>query len=145
MDLTRLATALRSRCDYQIVEATPSPRQLRLLGRLPNARMPDMLLLVHHLSRVAAQKPGWTADISKWYFEREGRVRFAWRIIFQADNIEAHLGGIAAAVAAAPRSNRIEVDQAPLIGASAIRTAPIVKGKRAVGLSGTVLTGKNAL
>lgn len=137
----QLGMALKLRCGFEVVQVTPSEKQLRILGRLPQLRMGDWLLTIHHIiTHVTDNSPGWTVDISKHYFLRGPKVVFAWRLIFQGPDIVRQVPSIINTINGSPRSNRTEINEMPLIGASADRNAQSPTGKGA-GLMGTVAVG----
>jgi len=125
MDLTPLTTALRTTLGYETVKPSASEKQIRLLGRLPQNRMGDWLIFVHHIhvSWIEARRSGWTVDISKLYFPLDKRVVFGWRVIFQprnhADSMAQHLDDIVRAVGMSPKSSRSDVMSIPLVGSRA--------------------------
>ena len=144
MDLIKLTTALRSKCGLQTLESSSNERQIRLLGRLPPIRTGDWLLFMHHaLSHIAAKQPGWTLDVSKHYFLYQTKIRFGWRLIFQAPKIEEFLDSIVNIVMSAPMSSRQEVMEVPLLGVGPDRNSP-QNGRGAGGIL-THLTGPAAL
>lgn len=118
---TALLTLLRSKFGYEARNVTPSKKQLRVLGRLPNHRMGDWLVGMHHVHQVLSRRPGWSVDFSKYYFPRNGKIVYAWRLIFQSVDdqpIEAHFQEIANAFSGAPQSARGEVMEVALMGTS---------------------------
>jgi hypothetical protein len=147
MNLTPLKTALKTKLGFEALQATVNAKQIRILGRLPNQRMGDLLIFVHHihLDWLERKNPGWTVDISKLYFPhpQTKKVVFGWRFIFGGDEIEKHLPDIVNAVAGTPGSSRVEVMEVPLIGASPNRNVH-VRGK-GVGLTDKTPTGPLAL
>lgn len=143
MSSPALLQALRTKCGFEVRDVNqPSPKQMRLLGRIPQSRMGDMLLLIYALKTREEQGPGWTADISKNYFLLGGKVVFGWRIIFQSNEAfgEKHVSDICKVVNTTPNSSRREVTEAPLIGATANRNAQGANGKGA-GYIGQVKIG----
>ena len=110
MNWAGLSQALRTKAGYEVATATPSDKQLRLLGRAPQDRMGDMLLLIHALKSAVEQSPGWDVDISKTYILRNGKVVFGWRFIFQSaddQGIGAHLNDIARVVCTRKRAQAL--------------------------------------
>lgn len=132
MELTPLKTALKTRLGFEVVQGTGNAKQIRVLGRLPNNRMGDLLVFVHHIhiGWLERKNPGWTADISKLYFPhpQSKKVVFGWRFIFGADDVEKHLPDITNAILSTPGSSRVEVMEVPLVGASRNRDS-LVRGK----------------
>lgn len=132
MDLNPLKTALRTKLGFDTIQATPSTKQIRLLGRIPMNRMGDVLIFVHHIhiNWLERKSPGWTADISKLYFPhpQTKKVVFGWRLLFGAEDTEKKLGDIINAVASTPGSSRVEVMEVPLVGASRNRNT-LVRGR----------------
>jgi hypothetical protein len=144
MDLKKLVTALRTKCGLQVLESGLGERQIRILGRLPQERMGDWLLFIHHaLVQLDDKKPGWTVDISKHYFLYQRKVVYGWRLIFQAPKIVEFLPSILNAVMGAPESARREIMEVPLLGVGPNRNSP-THGRGAGGVL-THLTGPAAL
>ncbi len=123
MDINKLSTLLKSRFGLEVRDMSqPSPKQLRILGRLPQVRMGDWLLGMHHVCTHVARRPNtWTVDFSKNYFVRNGKIVYAWRIIIQAESVEKYAQDIINAFTGAPHSARGEIMEIPLMGASTIR------------------------
>lgn len=133
MDLNPLKTVLRTKLGFEALQASPSAKQIRLLGRIPVNRMGDVLIFVHHIhvNWLERKKPGWTADISKLYFPhpQTKKVVFGWRLIFGTDSdMDARLPDILNAVTSTPGSSRVEVMEVPLVGASRNRNN-LVRGR----------------
>lgn len=137
MDSAHLARLLRAKTGFEIVDFNPKETQLRILGRLPSTRMGDWLATVHALYSHAEKQSHWTVDISKYYFKRNGKVVYAWRMIFQADSIEMRMDGILAALSVMPTQSVKEIDQFPLVGVGADRNVP--KNGKGAGFSREVL------
>lgn len=141
MNWAELSRALHSKCGFEVRTANDdNPRQLRMLGRAPKERMGDMLLLVNTLKMAEEQGAKWTCDISKMYLRRNGKVLYAWRFIFQAEDVSQQINDIIRAVSKAPKSSRRELEEVPLIGVSADRNAQGANGKGA-GFLGQIKIG----
>lgn len=138
MDINKLSTLLKSRFGFEVRDINQSSsKQLRILGRLPTARMGDWLVGMHHVSLHVLQRQNtWSVDFSKQYFLRNGRIVYAWRIIIQADSVEKYAQDIINAFSGAPRSARGEVMEIPLMGASSFRTGRNPSGKGASTIGG---------
>lgn len=103
METRELERVLASR-GYEVVSsASPTPKQLRLLGRVPRDVEAAWRSVVDHVLAVCEKPQPWSVDVSKSYFRRAGRLLYAWRIIFQGEGLEGHLGTIAGAFSTAPR------------------------------------------
>ncbi len=130
--LTPLVQALSQRTGYQVVgKPDITETKISFIGRLPVSQSLDQwLIIVNQLN--ARSGKGWTGDISKYYFNKaNGRLVYAWRLIFVASDIAAAIPDIVAAVRSAPMAARQEVTEVPLIGASPNRNDPSVTGKGA--------------
>ena len=142
-----LHRALNQKAGFEVVEESSTPSQLRLLGRIPLDRegqnMNNWLIIMRQLLSQSATSP-WKVDISKHYFLLAGKVVYAWRVIFQAEAIDPHLGDIATVVNSAPQSSRTELTEIPLAGASRDRNST-VGGRRGAGPIGAVAVGPIAM
>lgn len=147
-----LQEALTQRGKFEIVRVTvlPSekmPSQLRILGRSPPARWSFFSLVVNQLLE-ASDRPGnpWTCDISKQYMRRDGLVRYGWRLIFQAKDLNKQYDSIVSTLLATPAPARVEIDSIMLPGYKAgdVRGGVNAKGKgtSAGGTAPMVLTGR---
>jgi hypothetical protein len=146
MDLTPIKQALRTKVGFEALTANAGARQIRMTGRMPQTRIGDYLILVHHIEGWLERKnPGWTMDASKHYFchPKTKKVVFEWRYLFGAEDIVKHLHDIQSAILSVPGSSRNEVMEVPLVGASPDRNAH-VRGK-GVGLTDRTPTGPLAL
>lgn len=122
MNTTPLVTAFKS-VFFEVLDQGVGETQLRLLGRLPQERVGDWLVFMHHIC-TKMQSHKWKVDISKSYFLRDGKIVFAWRVIFQAPDIEAELQNIINVVSTSPKSSRTaETTSIRLGNASANRNA----------------------
>lgn len=142
MSWERLGKALRVKCGFEVTDLNEGVNQVRILGRVPTNRMPDWLFVLDSIDTVSGG--AWTCDLSKKYFRKQGRLVYAWRLIFQGDGVAAYIDNIVSAVNGAARSSRQELDEFPLIGADPSRNDPLVPGKRGAGLMGHVRTGGGA-
>lgn len=137
METNKLLTLLRSKFGFEAKDVRPGKNQLRILGRLPNNRLGDWLVAMHHVFLRMEQCP-WAVDISKSYFVRSGKIVFAWRLIFQSQEpLERFIStDICNAFEGAPRGTRGQVMEVPLIGASALRQGKTARGKGASSIAG---------
>jgi hypothetical protein len=140
--------ALQEKVGFQVVQFSESPRQLRVVGRIP----PDSLMrnegnwkaLMFRIKTAEEQRP-WTADLSKWYFIKKevNRLVFAHRILLQGEDIVKHYADFANIIRTSPEARR-EVTEIPLGGAGRDRNNP-AGGRRGAGPSGTVPVGPMAV
>jgi len=79
--MTSIIDALKLRIGFEPVDQNDEEEQLRLLGRVPNSKVPALLQLVVILHQNAGR--GWDLDISKSYFPRGNLPVYAWRFIFE--------------------------------------------------------------
>ena len=152
MDLTALTTTLRTNLGYETARPpTGSEKQIRLLGRLPQSRMGDWLLFIHHIhvSWIEKRRSLWTVDISKLYFPlpSDKRVVFGWRLIFQPQGTEEpmsqHLDDIVKAIRSCPKTSRSDVMSIPLVGSRA--GMPRSENGKGAGLTDKTPVGPMAL
>jgi len=145
MDSTNpLLTLLRSKFGYEARDVTSGKKQLRVLGRLPNERMGDWLIGMHFAHQALQRQPGWSVDFSKFYFPRNGKIVYAWRLIFQSVDdqpISAHLQDIMNSFSSAPQSSRGEVMEIPLMGAGRSRSAAGGRGAYTIGGANPFIPG----
>lgn len=137
MNAANLLTLLRSKFGFEAKDVrSTSKQQLRILGRLPNNRMGDWLVGMHHVFLRMEHTP-WAVDISKSYFIRNGKIVFAWRLIFQSqESVEKYLPDICNAFEGAPRGTQGQVMEVPLVGASPLRSRRSAGGKGASSIGG---------
>jgi len=120
--------ALKSKAGYEVVRSGCTADQLRVVGRVSPAQTANWLEVVRELL-AAAQAAPWDVDVSKHYFCVAGtELRYAWRLIFQAEAIEQYFEAIAAAAMA---TQPVSVPQTEIpLHATANRNQP-VRGKGA--------------
>jgi hypothetical protein len=58
----------------------------------------------------------WTVDISKKYINKHDQVRYAWRFIFQGENLKEHYAQICSIIRSAPQPSRVELQSIILPG-----------------------------
>jgi hypothetical protein len=142
-----LVQAMNQKAGFELVEHSVSASQLRLLGRVPldklGLNMNNWLIVIRQLLLECA-KASWKTDISKDYFLMGDKVVYAWRIILQAESIDAHLAEIIQVVLGAPQSSRSEVTEMPLPGVNANRNST-AGGRRGAGPIDRVPTGPMAV
>lgn len=116
-----LAALLLHRTGFEVVDARPTPNQLRIVGRVPPNASSQWVLIVHRLLTVS-EKAGWSVDISRHYFLRaagnQKKLFYAWRLIFQAQDIALYLNDVMEIINSAPRPARVELQEFPLSGHS---------------------------
>ena len=109
--------ALTRKSGFQVVQENETPRQLRIMGRSHVDRWPFFLPVIYTLllQSSKAEIP-WTCDISKQYIINKDRVLYAWRMIFQSENLSSYYGDIAAAITSSPSPSRVEITEQLLPG-----------------------------
>lgn len=101
----------------EVISHKDLPAQLRIMGRCHPDRWNFFLPVIHRLLTFSEDPAiGWTVDISKPYLLRNDRVLFAWRLIFQAPNIETQYASIVDIVAGSAGPTRVELTSQPLPG-----------------------------
>lgn len=129
--LDDLKKILRQRGGFEAVEAKLLETQIRLEGRVPPNANAHFLLVTHHLL-LAARTALWTCDYSKHFFLKDlpsGTKQFyAHRLIFQAPDIASAIEGIIQTVVHTPQPSRVELQEFPLAGSGAHRTATAGRG-----------------
>lgn len=132
--------ALMEKCGFTVVQEKETAAQLRIIGRSGPDRWNFFLPVIYTLLK-ASDKPEnlWTCDISKQFILAHDRVRYGWRLIFQAasrngvDNLLLCYENIALVIRSSPRPARVEVDRVLLPGYKAgdVRGGVNAKGKGA--------------
>lgn len=122
MNLAEFVRLLKMRGGFELVNHNSTVNQVRILGRVPKESMNSWLVIIHQLLKLS-ESSSWSADISKQYFLRQGRVLFGWRVILQGENVEGYMGVLCEAVSNAPRP-KVILEEQRLYGASPDRNAP---------------------
>lgn len=108
--------ALAQKTGFEVVNENLNPGQLRIVGRLPKGKMNFFTVVVQRLMK-ASSDAMWSVDISRPYMlAANGQLRYAWRFIFQAPNVETYFPEIANVVMSSPSPARVELEEAPLPG-----------------------------
>jgi hypothetical protein len=132
--------ALMEKCGFEVVQEKETAVQLRIIGRSGADRWNFFLPVIHTLLTASDKPEGhWTCDISKQMILAHGRVRYGWRMIFQAasrngiDNLQSCYEDIVRVIRSSPRPARVEVDRVLLPGYKAgdVRGGVNAKGKGA--------------
>jgi hypothetical protein len=88
MNAQAIIQAMAAKTGFEAISVNDVGVQLRILGRVQQARMREHLeLLVDPINEYTFDKDkGWTADISKLYFQKRKGERsvFVWRFLFEA-------------------------------------------------------------
>lgn len=110
-------TSILARSGFEVVSESSIDKQLRLVGRVDKEKFNVWLASINNLLKTSS-KPGcpWSIDISKQYLLVQNSVRFAWRIIIQAEDIEASLEAIITSLSALPKHSAVELDSYLLPG-----------------------------
>jgi hypothetical protein len=132
VEVRELYNALHRKSGFEVVNEANSEKQIRIIGRVTNNRMPTWLVVIQRLLIKAEEAP-WSIDISKQYFLRGGKVLFGWRVILQGENIASHLDSIAEVISGAPVM-KMEINEVP-IQRSAHRTQ-MIRGRGAQVIGG---------
>ena len=151
-----LLVALHRRCRFELPDASDpgryvqeTPGQIRIIGRIrsdgTSASMDNWLLVMNSLfKRMESQGVAWKVDISKWYFNRGGKIVFAWRILLQGENIKSRLAEILTVVNNSPVTSRAEVQEIALPGVGRANRNVNQNG-RGAGLAGKTAVGPMAI
>jgi len=113
-------------------------RQIRIVGRVRGRAVSRTWATryVEALVRASTGNPKWGVDVSRYYFEQNNEVIWAWRIIIQAAGIpmESALDEILRTLRLSGRPVEahptVELEEVPLIAARQTRNV-LVKGKGA--------------
>ena len=112
MENTAITSALNQKSGFEAVSNKGTDKQLRLLGRVPNALLPTWLQLIQRLLS-AAETATWDLDVSKQYFLRGGKLVFGWRLIFQGEDLSTHFSSVVAIINSVQRVQQV-LDEVPL-------------------------------
>lgn len=127
---------------FEIVGAPKeSERQLRFVGRIRARAISRVWAtqFVDALVRASTGNGRWSVDVSRYYFEKDGEVIWAWRVIIQASSapmesaLDEILRALRLSARPAGRPTTSEVTEVPLVSPSPLRNT-IVKGKGASGI-----------
>lgn len=118
-----LGPILKVKSAMEIIDVQTSPGQIRILARQPQARVGDLVMVIHQLLSRMQEQAEWKVDISKAYFLKDGRVVQAVRLILQGQNPEQHLEEVANVIQGAPTAGRVEVNEIMLAGAGPDRNS----------------------
>jgi len=131
---TDVCTVLTRKCGFEVISGKELPKQLRIMGRCHPDRWNFFLPVIHRLLTFSEDPSvGWTVDISKPYLLRNDRVLFAWRLIFQAQQIAEQYADIVDTITGAAGPTRVELSSQLLPGYKPgdIRGGVNAKGKGA--------------
>lgn len=109
-----LCDALEKKVGFGVVNLSLTQGQLRIMGRVPQNSLPTWLLTMERLL-VQSTSAGWSVDLSKQYLMRGQKLLFAWRVIFQAENVAEHLKDITTVISSVPVVRR-QLQEVPLHG-----------------------------
>lgn len=122
--LEDLKKILAARAGFEAVDASVAESQIRLIGRVPPNASSHWLLIVHRML-VACGRAAWKVDISRQYFLRDlpsgPKLFYAWRLIFQAPQIETVMPNILNTIHTSPRPAVVELAEFPLPGGDTYR------------------------
>lgn len=115
-----------------------SERQLRFVGRVRVRAVSRVWAtqFVDALVRASTGNTRWTVDVSRYYFEKDGEVIWAWRVIIQTGSVPMEgaldeiLRALRLSVRAPARAVSHEITEVPLVAPSPTRNV-VVKGKGA--------------
>lgn len=144
--LDQLKNLLRDRAGFEVVDASSTDAQVRLVGRVPANAGSQWVLIVHRLLEMSRKSP-WKVDISRNYFLRDlssgPKLFYAWRLIFQSPAVESHLTEIISVISNSPRPSKVELQEFPLAGVSSRRNE--LRNGRGAGLVDRTPIGPMAL
>jgi hypothetical protein len=131
-----LFAVLQRKAGFEAVSHTPSATRLRVMGRLPIDRagmnMANWKVLMDRLFVAMERGRPWTVDISKMYFRKGGKLVYAWRLLFQGDNIEGHFKDIINVIQTSPGAARPEPEEVKLYGRQSNDTSGGKRGAQPV-------------
>jgi hypothetical protein len=131
----QLYNLLQQKAGFEVVTKNSTENQLRILGRVPQARIASWLVTMENLL-VAAGDSGWNIDLSKQYVLRGQKLVYGWRVIVQAESVKDQLAAICAVISNAP-AIQCELTEVALV-ASPNRNA-LRSGKGAQPIGGAVV------
>jgi hypothetical protein len=106
MGSAEVIQALAEKTGFEVVRVTDLPKYMRLIGRVQQSRMPDLLALFRSLLK-ASTRASWGLDVSKFYFLPPGaaNVVFAWRFIFETQGEVLDYAAIEQSISSSPRAS----------------------------------------
>ncbi len=142
--LSDILAALHSKGGFELVNKNETLTRLRLVGRVPKVHMGSWLVLINRLIAASDSERPWSVDISKWHFNKDGgrKTVFAWRLIFQAEEVGKQLADIVNIIKTSPGAKSAELEEIHLYGRADNNTAG---GKRGAGPTGTIAVGQLAV
>lgn len=146
--LDDLFAVLQHKAGLEVVNHTlTAPSRLRVLGRLPMDRagtnINNWKVLMDRLLTATERGRPWSVDLSKSYFKKAGKVVYAWRLIFQADEVEKQYADIINIIRTSPQAARQVPDEVRLYGVEQDRNNP-AGGKRGAGMTDKTAVGAAA-
>lgn len=131
---------VRSKGHFELIEHDLKDTRAFFLGRvlspsgMKNGTWP---LIAHQLLLMSSGDSPWKVDISRQYFLRNlpqgPKMFYAWRLIFQGEELPQHWGSIVEAVRNAPSPARSEVMEIPLHGGAERNVPRNGKGAATIG------------
>lgn len=112
-----LYQALATRGSFEVVSETVSTTQIRIVGRISKDRFNAWSMVIQELLKPSkARDGGWVCDVSKQYVLHGQTLRYGWRLIFQAPNVEAAIPHILEAIGASKPPPAVELQDYLLPG-----------------------------
>lgn len=145
MNADPIINALAEKVGFEAVQvgAAPDGTHLRLIGRVPPARQPDVMALIDLLLDDALTAESWASDSSKWYFKPKGAAQkvYAWRLLFESkDGTPLPVGRIAEVISAMrPVRTGGPLNEIRLAGSSPLRNQPNNRGRGAAPMGQAVV------
>lgn len=121
--LPELRKALKAKAGLTPAEEKKGKRQLLLLCRLDQSKMPGWKVVMHRLKK-AEFDADWSIDISKVMFLKNnnqgGALVHGWRIILKSDDLATTVQQVTKVVVSSPNA-RVEISEVPLPGGGSHR------------------------
>jgi len=121
--------ALTEKTGFELVRKSDTPKYLRLIGRVQQVRMPDLLSMFDNMLK-AEGRTDWGVDVSKVYFRPKGAARtvFAWRFIFETTQEVLNYESIVLTIRSSPQVSGLvgggPLAEIKLAGESPLRNNP---------------------
>jgi hypothetical protein len=129
MTAASIIQALTDKMGFEVVRVTDTPKYMRLIGRVQQPRMPDLLATLSTLLK-SSVNANWGVDVSKFYFlpASASNVVFAWRFIFETQQEVLDYAAIERSIRSSPRASGLvgsgPLSEIKLTGSTALRNQP---------------------
>lgn len=116
--------AMKVKAGFQALDVNEGKGRLRILGRVPQSQTTrntlNWLIVAYRLLKASNQV--YKVDVSKQYFIKNDRIVFAWRLVFEGNDLEKYYEFITNVVKESPQTATFDLsEEVPLHGVAADR------------------------